>query len=181
VTIYSKDFAVCPHCNIHTNETVSHLYGDRLPFKFGPWYCDACGGAYEGTVLAPGNVEIRIIDRNKQSKGRRMALLKLAADNRTVWFVIDGIYINHGSDDRGSQDRDRYFYEEHSCPTNWLRDVAAVIEDNDSDPHGFLEFVRSVEVPSNFNESDWEMMFPEAFGGPIIDGAVINLIGKYDG
>lgn len=64
-------------------------------------------------------------------------------------------------------------FEEHSCPTNWLRDCVAVIESKDTDPHGFLTFVRAVEVSGDFNADDddqWAILFPEAFGdGPIID------------
>lgn len=75
--------------------------------------------------------------------------------------------ICEGPDDIG------FFYEEHSCPTNWLRQCASVIEDGDNDPHGFLKFVRSVDVSGDFDEDDdeqWPMMFPEAFGGDVIDG-----------
>lgn len=38
----------------------------------------------------------------------------------------------------------RYFYDEHTCPTNWLRDIKQIEFKGDTDPHGVFEFV-SVE------------------------------------
>ena len=52
------------------------------------------------------------------------------------------------------QESERYFFEEHSCPTNWLRDCVTVIEDGDPDPHGFMEFVRSVPIALDFDEDN---------------------------
>jgi hypothetical protein len=39
---------------------------------------------------------------------------------------------------------ERYFYNEHTCPTNWLRDIEQIEFEGDTDPHGVFEFV-SVE------------------------------------
>lgn len=41
-------------------------------------------------------------------------------------------------------DNQRYFYNEHTCPTNWLRDIEQIEFEGDRDPHGVFEFV-SVE------------------------------------
>lgn len=38
----------------------------------------------------------------------------------------------------------RYYYNEHTCPTNWFRNVEEIIFQKDKDPHGVFEFV-SVE------------------------------------
>lgn len=35
----------------------------------------------------------------------------------------------------------RYFYDEHTCPTNWTRDIVEIIFQSDHDPHGVFEFV----------------------------------------
>lgn len=39
-------------------------------------------------------------------------------------------------------EKDQFYFEEHSCPTNWLRDIVEVYDKNgDSDPHGFMKYV----------------------------------------
>jgi hypothetical protein len=54
-----------------------------------------------------------------------------------------------------------YFYNEHTCPTNYLG-VEAVIAHGDDDPHGALEFVAAVDVPAvDSDESDEDMSFDE--------------------
>lgn len=107
---------------------------------------------------------------------RSMALLKLEGKDGPVYFVMEhpryhapGIEPDPAA---ANQEHQRYFFEEHSCPTNWLRECVAVIKGGNDDPHGFLEFVRAVDVPENFdvNGTDrtdggnhWNILFPEAF------------------
>lgn len=38
----------------------------------------------------------------------------------------------------------RYFYNQHTCPTNWIGEIVEIIFKGDRDPHGVFEFV-SVE------------------------------------
>lgn len=88
--------------------------------------------------------------------------------------------------DEDNQHHQQYFFEEHSCPTNWLRECVAVIQDGDCDPHGFLDFVRAVDVPANFDQDDdsqWPILFPEAFKGDTIEGTATEvkaLVAKRD-
>ena len=55
------------------------------------------------------------------------------------------------------------FYEEHSCPTNWLDNCAAVIENGDDDPHGFLRHspgsVRCRQTLDE-DEAEWHLRSP---------------------
>lgn len=178
MTIYSKDFAVCPWCGHQTNSSVSHLYGYRMPVKAGSWYCDKCRKPYDILVKAPGDVEIT---KAAHSDNRRfipgLSLLRRGEGEDAVYFVMkkDRYETNDGDTPEEAQDRERFFYEEHSCPTNWLRNCVAVIEGADADPHGFLTFVRCVDVPQDFDrcQADWREIFPEAFNdGPIIEGVV---------
>jgi hypothetical protein len=170
--IHSKDFAVCPWCNEETDSTVSHLYADPMPTRAGPWYCDNCGNAYDILVKAPGDVEITKTTVREGRKIETLNLLKLEASNRTVYFVVKGMRFDKAGDTpEDIQGHAEYFYESHSCPTNWLKNCAAIIDDGDADPHGFLEFVRAIDVPEGFDEdaADWLSIFPETAGGPIID------------
>lgn len=105
---------------------------------------------------------------SKTEHSRSMALLRFDGKNGPVFFVMDHDRYNDGSmdSDEANQSHQRYFFEEHSCPTNWLRECVAVIEGGNCDPHGFLEFVRAVDVPNDFDvdeDGQWQHLFPEAF------------------
>jgi hypothetical protein len=173
--IHQRDYIACPACG-EGEHRVDHLYDMQMPSKFGPWYCDKCGAAFAGEVMGSGNVKVwpsESCDRFTRS----MALLKFDGKDGTVFFVLDhGRYHAPGTEsDEENQRHQRYFFEEHSCPTNWLRKCVAVIKNGDCDPHGFLDFVRAADVPRNFDPDDdsrWEALFPEVFGGVTIDGSV---------
>jgi hypothetical protein len=94
------------------------------------------------------------------------ALLKLEGAEKPLFFVMEERYGSPAEEDY--QSHRRYFYEEHSCPTNWIGDCVAVIENGDTDPHGYLTFVRSAPVPpgTQRDEENWEEIFPEAFPSP---------------
>lgn len=183
MSLYRQDFAMCPWCDQQSGGRVDHLYDGRLPCDFGPWYCDECRMPFRGTVKAPGDVTLYRDENNKQRFSRSMALLKFDGKDGPVFFVMDHNRYNNGTmeSDEENQSHQRYYFEEHSCPTNWLRECVAVIDDGNPDPHGFLEFVRAVDVPEDFDEDDdgqWPILFPEAFGGETIDGEATKIAGN---
>lgn len=173
-TTYKFEYVVCPWCEGESGHRIDHLYDIHFPVPFGPWLCNLCGASFSGSVLSPGDVSLRKVESDL-ALARSMILLKLDAKDGTVFFVIDRDRLFDVPDDSYEiiQSSQRYFFEEHSCPTNWLRDCAAVIYNGDPDPHGFLKFVRSVDVPRDFDDDyggQWPLLFPEAFEGDIIDG-----------
>ena len=119
---------------------------------------------------------------NKEKFTRSLALLKFDGKDGPVYFVMDhDRYHPPGGpeSDEANQESQRYYFEEHSCPTNWLKECVAVIKDGDCDPHGFLEFVRAVDVPSSFEAEDWAqlpILFPEAFCDKTIDGTATEIL-----
>lgn len=120
--------------------------------------------AADGEVAAPGEVSLKRED--KPPYGRAMALLRFDGKDGPVFFVMDRKYHTAGEEVEELQSHDSYFFEEHSCPINWLRDCVKVIQDGDVDPHGFLSHVRSVEVPRDFDEDDDDAvrdLFPDCF------------------
>ena len=76
---------------------------------------------------------------------KTLDLLALNTDRGRVYFVLDGLCIYKGQD---VPDR-RFFYNSHSCPTNYVR-VRAICVDGDMDPHGIFEYVRSVWLTKEF-------------------------------
>ena len=176
MAIYKQDLAICPWCAGESGQRVDHLY-DEAPRNFGSWDCKNCGMSFQGRVNAPGDVTIEKDERSHKNR-RALTLLKFESKDGPTFFVIDHKHYGAPEPDAEIQERDRYLYEEHSCPTNWLRDCIAVIHDGDADPHGFLTFVRSVEVSDGFDDNDdgqWPILFPEAFGGETIDGTAAEI------
>lgn len=57
-------------------------------------------------------------------------------------------------------EHNEYFYNEHTCPTNYLQ-VEAVCIDGNMDPHGVFEFVRTVWMTQEYVEQREE----EGFSG----------------
>ena len=58
----------------------------------------------------------------------------------------------------------RYFVDEGTCPINLLRNpIEAIIEGDDEDPHGLLEFIAWAPVPpadADKTAHEWTEMFP---------------------
>lgn len=118
------------------------------------------------------------------SEEKHLVLLKLEAGECRVFFVLKQSKQN----DDWKPENYQYFYEKHSCPTNWFHDIVAVIEDGDADPHGFLDFVAVRDIPEGFDpdrpgntnsgidEAEvWAELFPELNDGPVIDGDAVDV------
>lgn len=58
----------------------------------------------------------------------------------------------------------QYFYDEHTCPTNWTREIVEIIFQGDHDPHGVFEFVSVVDGH----------LVDDPYGGAMIPGKEIR-------
>jgi hypothetical protein len=84
---------------------------------------------------------------------RTLVLLAIDGTDAPVYFVVEGL-APYPEDDTTRDEHERYFYEEHTCPTNFVGgDVVALYENGDRDPHGAFRFVRSVWMPKRYVES----------------------------
>lgn len=45
----------------------------------------------------------------------------------------------------------KYWYEEHTCPTNWLDNVIEIWYKGERDPHGAFRFKNIVAAPKNWD------------------------------
>lgn len=95
-------------------------------------------------------------------------LLKVDPESHPLYFVINARNRerDHGPND---ENHDAYYYNEHTCPTNWTDEIEAVISKGDYDPHGFATFVRRIPVPEKYDqvEADWSELFPEILVYPL--------------
>ena len=130
----TKHYFLCPHCNVH-KFPIDHLI--NINTDWGPWYCDDCGWACKGEV---NNCEV-LVEKTLKRKDKSLVFLK--KDN--VLLAVEGNFYN----DKIDLEHSKYYYETHTCPINYLRNVVEIInlDTNDNDPHGVFEFVD--EIPYN--------------------------------
>lgn len=141
-TTYTKTFILCPHCGGQTNSSVDHLQPNR---SFGPWHCNLCNERYTGSTDSVGNIALTALFTRETDKTiPSLNLLVLPPQKHPVYFVI-------GSDvGRNSEhgEHTEYYYNEHSCPTNWLKDIRLICIEHDTDPHGLFRYMRSITKAS---------------------------------
>jgi ribosomal protein L37AE/L43A len=125
----------CPSCN-KPGSTIDHLLGQNT--TWGTWYCDACGRGYHGEVRN-GVVYVEPVD---DARVRTSVLLRLRPAKGETYFLVEGMRFARQSQGP-DQDGDRYFYEEHTCEINWLRNVKALAIGGEPDPHALVDFVAS--------------------------------------
>jgi hypothetical protein len=131
-SVITQLYILCPFCEKDTNR-IDHLDIGR---SFGPWYCDTCDHCYRGVRTETGAT------LEKLDKTRKVVpvLLQYIHDPRLRLIVDASEYSEFTDSDHA------YFYNEHTCPTNFLSRVRMVIagddHGDDKDPHGVFEFVR---------------------------------------
>jgi hypothetical protein len=128
-------FIRCPECS-KGEWRVDHLVG--LGWRsFGPWYCDECGFGFTGAVLDDGTV------RTRAHASRVVPTHVTLRLEEPVTLVVKGMRFIEGRDQPDDPDEhDRYYYEEHTCPTNFLKCVVEVYGANsEADPHGVCRYM----------------------------------------
>lgn len=154
-------YAICPHCQRDAG-AVDQLLGHDLSTA---WYCHACGGRYSLIFTQDGGVTIAALDEREITT---IDVLVLEPQAKPVYFVVKGMRFegrdcNHDDE----HDHKEFFYESHSCPTNWLQPVM-IYHDGDADPHGLLRFVTHVDSAS--------LPPDETYGPNDHDAALVALI-----
>jgi ribosomal protein L37AE/L43A len=141
----------CPTCGARTFQ-VTHLMPDLDHPKrggsrsFGPWYCDACGQGIRGKLYRTGFVIEVDVDVLPEKHQDFYDLLKLEPRTEPVYFLVEA---SHG---RADEEDLRFLYEEHQCPTNFIR-CKLMIADGNPDPHGLYRYVKSVPVPESHKQN----------------------------
>ena len=70
---------------------------------------------------------------------RSFVILEIPAHSKPIRLLLDYEYTF--KDKEGY----RYFFEEHTCPTNWTKSIAEIVIGEDEDPHGFARFITAYE------------------------------------
>lgn len=78
---------------------------------------------------------------------KTLVLLKITGPEEPVYFIVEGCA--QFEDLAEVNDHNTYFYEEHTCPTNFIR-IEAVFTPEDDDPHGTFEHVATVWLTESY-------------------------------
>lgn len=141
--IKSKEEFLCMKCS----EPVGGFDHLRVGSTAGPWYCHNCGTGY----LIQRTDEGVNVAQAKDNIVKTLVLLQLSQPTeKPIHIVVEGrMFLPIDKDIHEAigeqQDKDKYYYNQHTCPSNYL-DVR-IAENGDPDPHGVFNHVQTVIKP----------------------------------
>lgn len=107
------------------------------------WACQSCQMEFNVTRVSDGDFEV-------EPTGRRNTPVTVTLRSQTVPPIT--VKLNtwkwaHSQNDAQEEyeSHEQYYYDEHTCPTNWVRDIEEIECEGDTDPHGLFEFVSVVD------------------------------------
>ena len=133
----------CAHCNKHKFR-YDHLLEPRIAArKAGPWYCDKCYVANHITIADDGTLDVTFNIEDLCTPTTEVLSLDPKVRQEDFWLLVKGMEF---SKHRGTGDS-RYFYEEHTCPINYMHSIEEVIVHGSTDPHGIFNWVKTLTIP----------------------------------
>ena len=125
----TKRYVTCPDCSGRLGG-IDHLLGRAFTTR---WSCDDCGKYWGLQFSVDGSLEVSV--SNEPPLISKLMVLEMPPQSKPVTVVLR---VRTGSD--YNDDQHEYFYNDHTCTTNWLRDVARIVIDGEDDPHGLFGF-----------------------------------------
>lgn len=115
------------------------------------WCCDECHT--QSQITRTDLNEFETIPTGKKETPVTVTLRSVTTPPITV--KLNTWKYAHSQDDSPEDyiEHERYFYNEHTCPTNWTRQIEQIEFEGDRDPHGVFEFV-SVEDGHFVDQND---------------------------
>lgn len=92
---------------------------------------------------------------------KTLVLLKINGRDGPIFFVVEGLS-KWPTPMPELIEQTRYFYEEHTCPTNFIR-IPMIAQGGDHDPHGVFEFVDVVWMVDEYSGDDIDEYLIEVF------------------
>lgn len=117
---------------------VDHLKQDQPVW----WSCDECGS--EISIVRINHTDVAV---NLTGKKKTPITVTLRSQTEPpIEVKVNTWKYVHSQNDTPEdfESHERFFYEEHTCPTNWFPEVEQISVGEDHDPHGLFEFI-SVE------------------------------------
>jgi hypothetical protein len=138
----------CPICGKSEFSFDVNFHFSKTEVKDYIWSCDRCLHRIE--FVCNPNKDILWKDLGKQNE-LKLVVLKIDLE-KPLYVLVEDRYCS------GEVKDTKYYYEEHTCPTNVTHDIIKYVYDNDDDPHGIFEFVAC--IPTTHDEmgnikDDW--------------------------
>lgn len=107
------------------------------------WACDECHDYYHIERMGPEEFDLR-------PTGQKETPVTVTLRSKTtppITLKLNTWKYAHSQDDSPEDYRmqTEYFYNEHTCPTNWTNEIEQIEFEGDTDPHGVFEFVDVVD------------------------------------
>jgi len=95
---------------------------------------------FGGSVTVDGTITV---EERPGTMQEGLVLLRLQRPEGPLYLVVHDRYfppLEEGETENDRFDRKRFYYEEHTCPTNYIP-IYDILAPEDVDPHGAFEFV----------------------------------------
>lgn len=151
----------CPHSSCKGLFDVTHQMQRGVPTKFGSWYCDQCGWATSFELFEDGKLKLQPENERKINTLVLLNFIGATVKDEPLFLVVDGMLFEKNG--QINTDTQAYYYDEHTCPYNYLR--AELLCGDDADPHGIFQHVATVVRPVGWEEEqrfieDYYALFP---------------------
>ncbi len=147
IKIQTRQYFTCPNCeNAHQffiDHLVKRCMEEMRPQPFGPWYCHQCGTTIKGIVKGESSVEFTQCEVRDDAPKHCYVLLRHDPGNdASPLYAI--VRTSHTPSELTTGDGLSYYYDEHTCPTNWVGQVTTLVWEGNADPHGAFEYVHAM-------------------------------------
>jgi hypothetical protein len=152
---------LCPACERH-EFLVEHLFSEASDARgirtAGPWQCEECDATWNIAAYKDGSIEVTAAP---QRSWHNWVILELAGQgNAVIRLLAPGLVLDRETPLEEQHELNRHFYEEHTCPMNYLQRATVVAlgardrpnEFGDSDPHGLFRYVTCFDHPIRPNQ-----------------------------
>jgi len=144
----TRIYAPCPWCHKKASDITYHI--EHAPCgPFPPWHCNACGRLY--VVQIGADKAVHVNRKDGEATYSTLVLLRIPAYSEPIYLVVSATQYRP---EEPCGEGDAYFYDEYTCPSNWLGDVEVVIQGDSTDPHGIAQWVASIPAGDLLDEDE---------------------------
>ena len=161
-----KPTFTCPVCGEH-DFGYAHLLTEPSKEVY-TWSCAHCVSDISFSLKDNTTPVLEKVKSPEEGKAFLLALLRLDTEEtlkKPIFIVVKVPNYTHETDLEKKKHQLRYYFDEHTCPSNYLH--VTIIEGDDDDPHGIFNFVDAVWVPNDFcwsefrnSGGDYSTLFP---------------------
>lgn len=144
-TVY---FFHCPRCKnneLDYSYLVTRAISENTAYVTDWLECDECLTRWDLKVYSDTRVELQ--QKENYPYVPAYVLLRSTNGGKPIFAMLH-TQVRYRVLDSGKKDLDQvsYYYNEHTCPMNWIDKIVCLWFNGDDDPHGVFEFVDCITV-----------------------------------